>query len=102
MREQGSTAAKLYMPPGGESFDAVRARVAAALRELQAGRYKNVLVVTHAGPLHAMLHTFFGERRAEMEKALSVRFSPASVTRIALESGRAELLALNQIAHLPQ
>lgn len=100
LRERRSIAAKLYTPPGGETFDAVRTRIADALGELRAARYTNVLVVTHAGPLHAMLHTFFGDREAQMQEVLGTRFSPASVTRIALESGRPELLALNEIAHL--
>jgi broad specificity phosphatase PhoE len=100
MRGQHPTTAKQYAPPGGESFDAVQTRVTRALDELQSAGYTNVLVVTHAGPLHAMLHTFFGNREAEAQLLLGVRFSPASVTRIGVENGRAELLALNEVAHL--
>lgn len=100
LEAHGSTAAKLYTPAGGESFEAVRARVSAALDDLRAAGHANVLIVTHAGPLHAMLHTFFGGPHDEMNEALGVRFSPASVTRIAFESGRPQLLALNEIAHL--
>lgn len=98
LREHGATAAKLYTPPGGESFEQVQLRVSAALHELLESRYENVLVVTHAGPLHAVLHAFFGDRRAEMEEALGVRFSPASVTRIRVEAGRADLQSLNETA----
>lgn len=100
LRERQLSSAKLYTPEGGESFETVQARVAQALAELQSSSYENVLVVTHAGPLHAMLHTFFGEREAEMQEVLGVRFSPASVTRIEVESGEARLLSLNEIAHL--
>ncbi len=100
LAQHGSTAAKLYTPAGGESFDAVRARVGEAIRDLHERGYEHALIVTHAGPLHAMLHTFFGEREAEMAEALAVRFAPASVTRIALEEGGARLLSLNEIAHL--
>jgi broad specificity phosphatase PhoE len=96
--ERGRTAATLYAPPGGETFDQVLARVEQALSELRAGSYKNVLVVTHAGPLHAMLHAFFGS--PESNPMLAVRLSPASVTRIAIEDGKAQLLALNEVAHL--
>jgi broad specificity phosphatase PhoE len=100
--EHGSTAAKLYTPPGGESFEAVRARVSEAIQRLRTGGYQSVLVVTHAGPLHAMLHTFFGDRQAEMAETLAVRFWPASVTRIDVDDeGRADLLTLNEVAHLP-
>lgn len=90
--EAERTSAKLYTPEGGETFEAVQARVSQAIDELHEARYQNVLVVTHAGPLHAMLHTLFGE--------IDVRFSPASVTRVAWEDERAQLLALNEVAHL--
>lgn len=94
------SSAKQYAPTGGETFVSVQARVEDALGELRESAYSNVLVVTHAGPLHAMLHTFFGEREAEMQEVLAVRFSPASVTRITVAEGRAELVSLNEIAHL--
>jgi len=101
MRQESEAAAKRYTPPSGETFDAVQARVSEALEELQSGGHAKVLIVTHAGPLHAMLHTFFGQRGAETQAILGVRFSPASVTRVAVENGRADLLALNDVAHLP-
>jgi broad specificity phosphatase PhoE len=100
MLEHGTTAAKRYAPPGGETFEAVCGRVGRALEELRATPYGNVLVVTHAGPLHAMLHTLFGDRGAQMQEVLGVRFSPASVTRITIDDGRPELIALNDVAHL--
>lgn len=90
--DRTDTAAKRYAPPGGESFDAVAVRVACALDELRGGGHAHALVVTHAGPLHAMLHTLFGE--------LPVRFAPASVTRVRFEAERPELTLLNDVAHL--
>lgn len=98
--ERASTAAKEYAPPGGETFDAVCARVADALADLRSAAHTRVLVVTHAGPLHAMLHTLFGDRQAEFEEALGVRFTPASITRVRFASGEAELVQLNDAAHL--
>jgi broad specificity phosphatase PhoE len=96
----GATAAKLYTPVGGESFEAVRERVAQAIGDLRSRRCARALIVTHAGPLHAMLHTFFGDREAEMAEALAVRFSPGSVTRITVDdAGNAELLTLNEVAY---
>lgn len=94
-----STAAKRYAPPGGETFETVCARVADALADLRAGSEGRVLVVTHAGPLHAMLHTLFGDREAEFQEALGVRFTPASITRVSFASGEAELVQLNDAAH---
>lgn len=78
----------------------MQARIADALGDIRKGGYANALIVTHAGPLHAMLHTLFAGRDAEMQQVLAVRFSPASVTRVALNGERAELLSLNEIAHL--
>ncbi len=101
LRERAWSSAKLYAPEGGESFDVVQARVAQSLAELQASTHQNVLVVTHAGPLHAMLHTFFGDRQADLQEVFDVRFSPASVTRVSIENGLPQLLSLNEIAHLP-
>lgn len=100
LRDEHATAAALYTPEGGESFEAVSARVSESLHDLRKAGYANALVVTHAGPLHAMLHTLFGDREAEMAEALAVRFSPGSVTRIVWEGERADLLSLNETAHL--
>jgi broad specificity phosphatase PhoE len=102
LASHGSVTARLYTPVGGESFECVRARVSQAITDIRSRGCAHALVVTHAGPLHAMLHTFFGERQAEMAEALAVRFSPASVTRVDVdEHGRADLVTLNEIAHLP-
>jgi len=97
--QAGPTTAKRYAPPGGETFEAVCSRVTQALADLQERGFERALVVTHAGPLHAMLHRYFGDRGAEMQEALGVRFSPASVTRIRIQ-GRPELLLLNDVRHL--
>lgn len=94
------SAAKLYAPPGGETFASVRARVRAALDEYLAGPYESVLVVTHAGALHAMLHEFFGDPRAGMQEALGVRFVPGSITVVEASGDRARLVQLNEAGHL--
>jgi probable phosphoglycerate mutase len=98
--EHGHTLAARYAPPDGETFDAVCARVSNALQDLRNANLQNVLVVTHAGPLHAVLHAVFGERRAEMEQVLGVRFSPASITRLRIDPDGAEVLTLNDVTHL--
>ncbi|HET9096001.1 MAG TPA: histidine phosphatase family protein [Candidatus Baltobacteraceae bacterium] len=98
--DQQWSVAKRYAPPGGETFESVQARVSHALDDLAASGHANVLIVTHAGPLHAMLHTFFGNRESEYQEVLAVRFSPASVTRVEVAGGRAQLVALNDVAHL--
>lgn len=78
--------ARRYAPPGGETFEAVRARVEDALTSLRKSGAGNVLIVTHAGPLHAALDVLFGE--------VAVRFEPASITRVRLREDDAELLSL--------
>jgi 2,3-bisphosphoglycerate-dependent phosphoglycerate mutase len=100
LAESDRTMTERYVPPGGETFDAVCGRVGRALADYELQQSGNVLIVTHAGPLHAMLHTYFGNRAAEMQEALGVRFSPAGITRVEVVDGRAELLQLNDISHL--
>jgi broad specificity phosphatase PhoE len=87
-------------PPGGESFAAVRVRVAAALDALRA-RFPagaTVLVATHAGALHALLHETLGVERA---KALAVRFEPATITRLRLAPDGNDVLELNVSPAMP-
>ena len=57
-----------------------------------------MLVATHAGPLHALMRVALGRPEAE---ALGVRFSPASVTRLAFASGRWTLGEMNRVYPVP-
>lgn len=85
---------RFVTPTGGESFEALCERVLSAVRDLGArlpGR--RVLVGTHAGPLHALLHVLLGQQDAA---ALGVRFEPASITRIRLRGSAATILTLNE------
>lgn len=95
-----ATSARSYAPPGGETFEAVLARVGSAIDELRDSGLQNVLIVTHAGPLHAMLHHIFGNEQAGVHELAGLRFTPASITRIAVDSDGAELVVLNDVAHL--
>lgn len=85
-----------YAIENGESFAHMQQRVGEVLGELRDAHGSNVLVVTHAGPLHAILQTLLP---AEND-ALGVRFTPASITRLDVEGGCGRLQALNEIAHL--
>jgi broad specificity phosphatase PhoE len=80
------TNARAYAPPGGETFELVYARVRDALTDLRATAAHRALVVTHAGPLHAMLSVLFPE-------PVPVRFEPASITCVRLDA-QAQLLSL--------
>ncbi len=85
-----------YVIEDGESFAQLQRRVAEVLAELRASNAGNVLVVTHAGPLHAMLRTLMPEKQDDFD----VRLQPASITRVRIDDERAELIALNETAHL--
>lgn len=89
---------KSYTPDGGEAFDDVCARVEAGLRAVDArvSDGSRVLIVTHAGVLHAILRVALGESEAT---ALGVRFSPATVTRFALGPAGNTLVDLNRAPH---
>lgn len=81
-------------PDGGEAFDNVCARVEAALVALDA-RVRDgarILIVTHAGVLHALLRVVLGEDEAT---SLGVKFAPATVTRFACGVAGNRLVALN-------
>ncbi|HEV3091681.1 MAG TPA: histidine phosphatase family protein [Candidatus Cybelea sp.] len=97
---EGSTAAKRYAPPGGESFDTVCARVASFLDELTARPQRNVAIVTHAGPLHALFDVLHSERPDNPGDNLSLHFTPGGITRVTLEEGRAAIDSLDDRQHL--
>ena len=88
---------KTQAPPGGELFENVVGRVARAVAQIReampaGGR---VLVVTHAGVLHALLRVILGNSEAEK---IEIRFTPAGVSRFAIDaSGGGSLLALNEV-----
>jgi broad specificity phosphatase PhoE len=93
------TLPKFYTPEGGESFAGLCVRIAAAAARASEGAPNGrVLVVTHAGPLHALLRVLEGATQSE---ALQVRFMPASVTRFSQLEGRWRLDSLNQTAPAP-
>lgn len=89
------TDARNYQPTGGERFDHVVARAQRFLGSLAADS-GNVLVVTHAGVLHAMLAAL--ERRFA-EPPGGVVFSTASLTRIAMDGAVARIITLNDVRH---
>jgi broad specificity phosphatase PhoE len=100
LASDGWSRPKTQHPPGGETFADVVYRVRNALErvreEISAGR---VLVVTHAGVLHALLRVILGE--AEAEK-IEIRFTPAGISRFALEgAGSGRILALNETPDTP-
>jgi len=64
-----------FEPPGGESFDHLTMRISAAFSDLtRSSSAESVLIVTHAGPLHALMNVL------GLSEALSVRFLPGSIS----------------------
>jgi len=56
----GPEAYAAFTPPGGEPFEAVAARVEAAIRDLTREPGRRVLAVTHAGPLRLAVGAALG------------------------------------------
>jgi len=86
-------------PPGGESFDAVAARVRRARDQLitrHAGR--TVLVVTHVTPIKLLVREALA---APLTALYRMELSPASLTEIEwYAEGAASLRHFNEAAHL--
>jgi broad specificity phosphatase PhoE len=98
---RGSTAAKLYAPQGGESFERVRARVESFVNEARSRhRGGRIAVVTHAGPLHAVLALLGRDQTGTPSDNLSLRFTPGGITRIAFETDGARIVELDSLRHL--
>lgn len=89
-----------YTPEGGESWDALVARVDAALQRIcrrthDGGR---ILLVSHAGVMHAIVHAVTRTAEgADNEAAVGIRFTHGSILRVhgSFERGW-ELAAVNE------
>lgn len=84
-----------YSIEEGESFLEMQQRVAEVLVEIRASNARQVLIVTHAGPLHAIMRTLMPDN-----PHVRVRFEPAGITRLRLQGSRCHVITLNQTAHL--
>lgn len=75
-------------PPGGESFaelaDRVVDGVSAAVRDAVTGGHRSVLVVTHGGPVRALLQRVVG-----LDPASTVPVHPASLSVLEVDEVRA-------------
>ncbi|MGZ3543043.1 MAG: histidine phosphatase family protein [Vulcanimicrobiaceae bacterium] len=101
LRDDQQTQPAYYTPEGGEAFEGVCARVSEALDALRSTRPARVLIATHAGPLHAALSVLFGlADQNQRAQTLGVRLLPASITRVTMDEDGAQLITLNDVAHL--
>jgi broad specificity phosphatase PhoE len=97
VRAAGWRDATRYAPEGGERFDAVCERIAAFYSDLLAAADDRVIVVTHAGVLHAALQVL---TLLNAPQADGANFLPASITRIVIEGARPRLVVLSDVTHL--
>jgi probable phosphoglycerate mutase len=86
-------------PPGGESLDAFAARVRAQReRTVEANPGEVVLVVSHGGPVAAVVHEALEARAAALWR---VRVDPCSLTVVRYWSnGGTQLVTVNAAGHL--
>ncbi|HTU68734.1 MAG TPA: histidine phosphatase family protein [Candidatus Baltobacteraceae bacterium] len=84
--ERAPTQARLYAPTGGERFDQVVERVRFFFDEMLpgVGPRAYVLIVMHAGTLHAAIEVL----RPQGVDPLGISFAPAGITRLTMEEGR--------------
>lgn len=79
--------AGLLCPPGGESFEELADRVVdgvtTAVRDAVTGGHRSVLVVTHGGPLRALLQRVIG-----LDPAATVPAHPASLSMLEVDEQR--------------
>jgi broad specificity phosphatase PhoE len=94
LERDGEASPRLYTPAGGESFDAVCERARSVVDDVRAAHPPDarVLLVTHAGFIHALLRNF----SESDERALGVRLDPASITRFTGEGGAMRLVSVNE------
>ena len=87
-----------FVPPGGESLLALRARVEQALAELAADAAdRTVVVVTHVSPIKAAVTWALG---VGDDVVWRLFVSPASISRILLAERGPVLQSFNDVAHL--
>ncbi len=94
-----------YTAEGGESWDALCARVDAALRAATArmGRDDRALIVSHAGVMHGIVRSLQSSRRPgdDTPPVTAIRFSPGGIIRARGSYADGwELTAINETAEV--
>jgi broad specificity phosphatase PhoE len=98
LAEHPGTSPRYYVAPGGETFDAVAARIRPVVDETVArlGPDGRALIVSHAGVMHALVRVALDEPD---EAALGISFLPASIMRLQGDgSSPWRIAALNEVA----
>lgn len=86
-------------PPGGESFDAVAARVEAARRRIvDANPGRRVVLVSHVTPIKLLVSAAVG---APIGSLYRMELNPCSITTLAwFPDGNASMFSFSETAHL--
>lgn len=77
-----------YLPPGGESAQAMSERVLAALHDALCDRPDSLVVVAHGGPLRVILGSLLQLPRAQW---LALPCEPGSMSCLRVSADRAEI-----------
>ena len=89
-----------YAPPGGETLADVIGRWSSFQRDVLGERSGRVLVVTHAGMLHAAMRAM-APHGSEAVTGGRFRFTPTSLTRVVFDSdGSGRVTSLSDASHL--
>jgi broad specificity phosphatase PhoE len=85
-------------PPGGESLEAVRARICALVERLaQVHVDQTIVLVSHVGPIKTLLCSALG---APLSSIFHIFLDPATISVVDWRQGRQLVRLLNSHAHL--
>jgi broad specificity phosphatase PhoE len=84
LSDRYETSPRQYTPEGGETWEALCARVDTVLRRITARLQPDgrALIVSHAGVMHAILHVIHGVPADADGVALRIRLVPAGIIRL--------------------
>jgi len=88
-----------FVPPKGESWQAMDRRLEIAVERIQSSNSPVMAVVMHGGALRALMPLLKGEAK---ETSFNYDFKNASITSFEYESGSWTLLRENDLAHLTE
>lgn len=88
-----ATSVWAFVPPGGESAEAMSDRVLTALQEYLAQAHDELVIVAHAGPLRVIIGHLLGLPRMQW---LELPCDPGSLTQLRVHRGYAVVEVRNQ------
>lgn len=86
-----------FVPPGGESWRCMDARLTSTLEFMVSQSVDALAIVTHGGLLGALLHVVKSIKKEDVKQ---LKFDNCSVTTMVHNSGKFQILSINDTAHL--